>query len=265
MGRRLGPGYLTFRVETASGRSTASAKVLRRPAVGRALIHERSTTASTNDDAKQLALAGAAHGDAVLSRVQTAGRGRAGRSFASPEGGLYLSVVLRPRAPPASWGLLPLAVGARVAATLRRAGFPVALKWPNDLLVGSQKLGGILVESSLGERPFAVVGLGLNVEGAPVEGATSLRAHGEPPAWRALAEALRAAIAGASDALDRDGGRDLLPEIRAHCVTLGKKVAWEKGEGVAVDVDDDGALLVETAGGARERVVAGDVQIRQAL
>lgn len=228
------------------------------------MLHEKDETGSTNDDAKALASQGAPHGTAVLARRQRHGRGRAGRPFLSPEGGLYLSVVVRPRAAPRQWSLLPLAAGAHVAAALRLAGFPAVVKWPNDILLGGDKLAGILVESTWGQRPFAIVGLGINVERAPIAGATSLRAHGEPPAWRELAERLRAAIVAACDQLDAGGADAVLPDVRALCVTLGKRISWENGDGVAVDVAEDGALVVEANGGARQRVLAGDVRIEQA-
>ena len=140
-----------------------------------ASLHEKDETTSTNDDAKALAERGAPMGDAVLARSQTRGRGRASRSFLSPEGGLYLSVVLRPRRPPDEWSLVPLMAGAVVARELRRDGFDARLKWPNDVLLGAEKVGGILVESRWGDSPFAVVGIGLNVDRVPeVPSATSL-------------------------------------------------------------------------------------------
>lgn len=223
------------------------------------MLHEKDETASTNDDARELALAGAPHGTAVLARAQTRGRGRAGRSFASPPGGLYLSVVLRPRAPPHRWALLPLVAGARVAATLGALGHDARVKWPNDILLGDKKLGGILVESRLGAQPFAVVGVGLNLGTAPLPDAARLGPGA--PAPRALAERLIAALVEGAAQLDADP-EAALADVRARCATLGRKVEWEEEEGLAVDVAEDGALVVE-AQGARRRIVAGDVRLRQ--
>ena len=224
---------------------------------------EKAQTPSTNDDARALALSGAAHGTAVLAAQQSAGRGRAGRSFASPTGGLYLSVVLRPHAPPHHWSVLPLAAGAAAAWTLRERGFPVELKWPNDLMLCGRKLGGVLVESRMGHHDFAVVGIGANVREAPhdVPDATCLAAHAAPPDVRALAQAVRAAVVARVARLDAEGPRGVLSEVRALCGTLGRRVEWEKGDGVAVDVAEDGALVVDV-GGATARVVAGDVRLR---
>lgn len=227
------------------------------------LLVEKAETGSTNDDARELALAGAPHGAAVLASRQLAGRGRAGRAFASPVGGLYLSVVLRPTSPPASWSVLPLLVGAGAASALRRLGCPAELKWPNDIMLGARKLGGVLVESRLGPESFAIAGLGLNVRASPadVPEATSLAAYTRPPDARALAEDVRAAILARVARLDAGGPRAVMPETRALCGTLGRRVEWEKGEGLAVDVDDAGALVVDSDG-ERMRIVAGDVRVR---
>lgn len=227
------------------------------------MLVDKEETGSTNDDARQLALEGAPHGTAVLARRQLAGRGRDGRAFASPGGGMYLSVVLRPRAPPSAWGLLPIAAGLGVLDALARWGFDARLKWPNDVLLDGRKVGGILVESRWGEAPFAVVGVGLNLAATPADLplATCLAEHGAAPEARAAAEAAREGIVEAARRLDEDA-RGVLDAARARCVTLGRMVAWEGGEGRAVDIDADGALVVESEG-RRVRVVAGDVRVRE--
>ena len=229
----------------------------------RALLVEKDVTASTNDDARALALQGAPAGTAVMARRQTRGRGRAGRMFVSPEGGLYVSVVLRPAMPPARWSLLPLAVAAECAAVLRAYGFAADVKWPNDLLIGGRKVAGVLVESRFGAEAFAIAGIGLNVAAAPLPEATCLAEHGAPPPLRALADAIARGLVARADALGREGPAATLEELRASCVTLGRKVSWEMGSGVAVDVADDGALVVEMEDGARARIVAGDVKLTQ--
>ena len=227
------------------------------------VLHEKDETGSTNDDARALALSGAPDGTAILARRQTKGRGRAGRAWASPEGGLYLSVVLRPALAPHKWSLLPLAFGAAVVDALRARGHAVDLKWPNDVLLRGRKVGGILVESRGGADPFVIAGLGLNVAAAPelVDGAAGLAMEGP---LRVVAEELVAALVSATRSLERDGPAPTLERVRATCVTLGKHVEWEKGEGLAIGIADDGSLVVEQAGVAH-RVVAGDVRVRQAL
>lgn len=226
------------------------------------MLVEKAETGSTNDDARDLALRGAPHGAGVLALRQTRGRGRAGRPWASPEGGLYLSVVLRPSLPPHKWALLPLAVGSAVVARLREEGFPADLKWPNDVLLEGKKAGGVLMESRTGPSPFIVVGVGLNLGAAPVEEATALARHGAPPERRPLAESLRLRIVDALDRLEKEGPSPTLADVRARCVTLGRRVAWEEGEGTAVDVAEDGTLLVRGTDGAVSRVAAGDVRVR---
>lgn len=211
----------------------------------------KDETTSTNDDARDLAVAGAPSGTAVVARAQSRGRGRAGRSFESPPGGLYLSVVLRPSRPASEWSLLPLLAGVVVTRFVPGS----SLKWPNDVLVGEKKAGGILVESVWGDAPFAVVGIGLNVASAPVPEATTTGA-------RVDARALRDALVERVRAWESGGSEPLLAEIREVCSTLGKVVEWADGAGRAVDVDVDGALLVESPDGRLARVVAGDVRVR---
>lgn len=227
------------------------------------MLVEKAETASTNDDARALATSGAPHGTAVVAERQTQGRGRAGRSFASPTGGLYLSVVVRPTAPPHRWSLLPLLAGAAAASALRERGFPVELKWPNDMMMCGRKLGGVLVESRMGGDPFAIVGIGVNVRSSPpdVAEATCLAAHGVAPDVRALAQGVRASLVARIAKLDERGPAGVLAEVRALCGTLGRRVETEKGSGVAVDVAEDGALVVDM-GGAPVRIVAGDVRLR---
>lgn len=229
------------------------------------MLVEKAHTQSTNDDARALALDGAPHGAAIIATAQRAGRGRDGRSFLSPEGGLYLSVVLRPRARVERWPLLPLVAGAAAASTVRLHGAPAELKWPNDIMLGARKLGGVLVETRLDASPFAIAGIGLNVHRAP-EGlpeATALATYGRAPDVRALALEVRDALLSRVARWDADGESVALAEARALCGTLGRRVAWEKGSGVAIDLDGDGALVVETENG-RARVVAGDVRVRLA-
>lgn len=128
---------------------------------------------STNEEAKALALAGAESGTVVWAREQTAGRGRHGRSWASPPGNLYLSVILRPDCRPADAPQLGFVTGVALAETLRRlSDIPVALKWPNDLLANGKKASGILLESAAdadGRLDWLVIGVGVNVASSPAD------------------------------------------------------------------------------------------------
>ncbi len=224
------------------------------------MLVEKEETESTNDDARLLALQGAPVGTAVLASRQTRGRGRAGRAWESPGGGLYLSVVLRPTRTDAPWSLLPLALGEAAAEVLARHGHDVRVKWPNDLFIENDKVGGILVESRWGDAPFIIAGIGLNLADTPVKGATSLRAHGQVPDRRALARELAEGFAMMANQVESGRVDALLDAIRARSWSLGQKVGWDAGQGIATNIEVDGALIVENDKG-RHRIVAGDVSL----
>lgn len=194
---------------------------------------------STNRLAAELARAGAADGLVVGADQQTAGRGRRGRTWESRSGSaLLVSVLLRP-AP----ALVTLAAGVAAADACEAvAGVRVELKWPNDLLVGDGKVGGILSEM-VGDA--AVVGLGLNLGWAP-DGAAALGADVDRDA---LLDAYLAGLADPGDVLSR---------YRPRCSTLGRHVRVELPagtvEGMAEAVDDEGRLVVDG-----RTIAAGDV------
>ena len=194
---------------------------------------------STNRVAADLARSGAPDGVVVGADHQTAGRGRRGRTWDAPSGAsLRVSVLLRP-AP----ALVTLAAGLAAAGACEAvAPVTVGLKWPNDLLVGDAKVGGILTQAVAGA---AVVGLGVNLAWAP-PGAARLGAGVDRQAL------LDAYLAG----LDAPG--DVLARYRERCTTLGRRVRVELPdgafEGEATDVDEAGRLVVEG-----RPIAAGDV------
>ena len=193
---------------------------------------------STNDEALSLGRAGAAHGTAVAARRQSAGRGRRGHVWESPEGNLYLSVVLRPEVTPARVMGLAAACGLGVTDVLRGA----SLKWPNDVLAHGRKLAGILVETARDrdDRLFAVCGVGVNVRRAPrgLE-AISLAELGEVPDLLELAEALRDGISERVSAWATARGDWPLDGIRDDYLA---RLAW-LGEEVRVLANDGKTLL----------------------
>lgn len=216
--------------------------------LGSPRLHLR-VTESTNDRARELAAAGAAHGTLVTAGRQTAGRGRQGRAWVAPEGAALLcSLVLR-----SFDELLPLRAGLAVADL---AGGRV--KWPNDVWVEGRKVAGILAEGRPQEG-WVVLGIGVNVE--PVDfpeelagRATTLGRPGEVEAvLRELLDALEERLA--------EPAGDTLRALRERDALRGRRVRWAGGEGTAAGISDDGGLLVELDGGAETVLAAGEVHL----
>ncbi len=229
-----------------------------------------ASVTSTNDIASRVAAEGSPDGTAVVSDLQRAGRGRLGRTWYSPPGaGLYVSVVLRRPAFPA---LVTLAAGVALADAVRACThLPVAIKWPNDLVVGRRKLAGILAEASGGDQiEYVVLGFGINLHSAAypqdiADRATSIEAELGRPVDRgvllveclvSLAQWTEAVAAGRASAM-LDRWRALSPSSR------GARVEWTGplggGSGITNGIDEDGARLVQS-GDAVERIVAGEVR-----
>jgi BirA family biotin operon repressor/biotin-[acetyl-CoA-carboxylase] ligase len=244
---------------------------------------------STNDEAAQLAAAGAPEGTVVIARQQTAGRGRRGRQWHSaPGAGIYMSLVLRPRTSGAgaSGGdaaLITLMAGAAAAEAVEAAeALRVALKWPNDLVVERdgrggverRKLAGILAEgaASAAGLQHVVLGIGINLRPTAylpelADRVTSIERETGRPADgpRLVAELLRALARGRHDLLEGRTG-DVLERWRARgTASVGRLVRWHEGdrvlEGTTAGIDDSGALLVDSPRG-RDRIVAGELTWR---
>jgi len=227
---------------------------------------------STNAELSARARAGEPAGLVLVTEHQTAGRGRLDRVWVTPpRAALTFSVLVRPAAVPvAQWPWLPLLTGLAVVEAVRDVvGVPATLKWPNDVLVGDLKVAGILVERV--ETPpgaAAVVGVGLNVsstrEELPVDTATSLRLAGAGPVDRSgLLVAVLTRFSHWYDAWSAARGAGVRPSYREACSTLGREVRVELPDGGplhgrAVDVDDDGRLLVDDGRTVRA-LGAGDV------
>ncbi len=224
---------------------------------------------STNAYLRREARAGAPEGLVAVADHQSAGRGRMDRRWESPAGAsLLVSVLLRPEFDPSELHLCTAAVALAAAEACRRtAGVRPVIKWPNDLLVGEAKLAGVLAEAEFLSGACAlVVGLGLNVAwpGPDGVGGTCLNDLSTTPVDRvALLDALLAALSARRALLDEASGRqEVAAELRQRCATLGQRVrvelAAEAVVGVAVEVDDAGHLVVQTASGPHT-VSAGDV------
>jgi len=227
----------------------------------------------------ELARRGAAEGEVVLADAQTAGRGRLGRSFFSPEGvSFYGSIILRPQIPPVRAPQITLVAGIAVAeAVEKHAGARPGLKWPNDVRLGSMKIAGILTEmESEADRVLYVVcgpGINLNVPSAAF-----------PPELRAIATSILAAtgrrvdrVAFAADlfgSFERSYDEFLskgLVRLRerwdAYSVLNGQWVsvegAGETLEGRVLGIDEEGALRLEGRQGRIARALAGDVTLKK--
>ena len=189
----------------------------------------------------------------VVAGRQTEGRGRSQRTWESAPRAMAASFGFRPEWEIGSWPLIPLVAGLAAAAVL---GGDVGLKWPNDLLLGENKVGGILVEAS---GDALVAGCGVNLWWpSPPDGVVA-RWDADPGSGAAV----EIATAWADQLIERlsagpeNWGRSEYLDLSA---TVGRRLAWEpRGEGTAVDVDDSGALIVETTKG-RDRLVAGEVR-----
>ena len=235
-----------------------------------------SETDSTNAYAAMLARKGAPHGSVVVAERQTAGRGRWSRRWESGEGGLYLSVVLRSEeGRERDLPLLPFLASVAAAEALERAAsISVRLRWPNDLYVEGEKLGGVLCESSFtGSRlDFAVIGIGINV---------NQRREDFPPEVRSRATSVREVLGQTRDVLEVaaelvraleswwDGPR------RAPVLERWRELAWgAEGSSVRVvsangevfeattdGIAPDGALRVRLGDGAERVLYSGDVQL----
>jgi BirA family biotin operon repressor/biotin-[acetyl-CoA-carboxylase] ligase len=248
----------------------------RLPAAYRLVVRE--TVGSTNDDASALARAGADEGTIVWAHRQTAGRGRLGRSWASPPGNLFMSLVLRPdirpaRAPELSF-VAAVALAETVAATVP-ATAPVTLAWPNDLMLGGRKAAGILLEASTtpaGALDFVVLGIGVNVTNHPSDvrrPATDLVREGAATTAADLLAALAGRLASWTARWRADGFAPVRAAWLARAAGIGAPIDVRLGNalisGRFADLDDDGAMIIETADGTCRRVTAGDIVEQSAL
>lgn len=235
--------------------------------VGRA-IHAFDTIDSTQAQLARLAAEGAAEGTVVTARHQTAGRGRRGRHWWDEPGqSLLLSVLLRPSIPTAHAPQLSLVAGLAVADALAAAaGLTAQIRWPNDVMVGGKKICGVLPEAvsrADGRVGHVLLGIGINVDQSEFpqhlrDTATSLRLE------TGMAHDHRQLLSAVLEALDRRYGEwlaagfaGLRDEWRRRASTLGQRVRTGDGrEGVVVDVDETGALLVDAGLDTLTRVVS---------
>lgn len=236
-------------------------------------IEQVAETDSTNEACRLRALAGEPAGLVIRSDRQSAGRGRRGRSWSSPPGNLYASLLLRPRRPVAEAAALGfaavIAVGDAVEALLSPSA-AVRHKWPNDLLVNGRKVSGVLLETQAGAggRPdFLVLGIGVNLTGHPADTpypATDLKAEGAGLIVpQSLLERLLAAFGPLYELWEAAGFGALLPVWRRRAAGWGERIEvrleHETVSGIFKDLGADGTLLLALPDGSERRISAGDV------
>lgn len=240
-------------------------------------FHYFDTIDSTNNFLKRQALLGAPHGTVAVADCQTGGKGRLGRSFQSPGGvGIYLSMLLRPECPAEQLMHLTCAVGTAMCDALEKAaGLRPGIKWTNDLVWEKRKLSGILVElmnDSQGKL-CVVIGIGVNCCQCPEDFPEELRDRAGSLAMvtgKAIDRPrVAAAMMEALAEMDRNlltGKEAILTRYRRDCVTLGQHISVVRGEeirhGTALDIGENGDLLVRFDDGHTEAVSSGEVSIR---
>lgn len=234
---------------------------------------------STNDLAKAMALQGAPEGTVVTASAQTAGRGRLGRSYHAPKGmGVYLSVILRPDCTPDALMHLTCAAAEAMCDVVEHcAGLRPQIKWTNDLVAGSKKLGGILTELSVnaatGKVDWVVVGIGINCchkkEDFPPEiqdiATSLLQWTGKAVQPGHLAGHMVQALYKMRKTLLTHKAA-ILQAYRKDCMSVGRQVVLLRGEekryGTALDVANDGGLVVRFEDGTVETVQSGEISVR---
>ena len=234
-------------------------------------------TDSTNIQARRLAEAHAPHGTLVVSDRQDGGKGRRGRSWASPSGvGIWMSLILRPEIAPSSASMLTLAAALAVREGIREeTGLSPLIKWPNDLVLNGMKICGILTEMSteLMEIQYVITGIGINVNQREFpseirDTATSLSLEaGRCFRRSSLIAAILKAFEKDYTAFLKTGDLSLLlEEYNACLVNRGKEVCILDPSGeyraVAEGIDESGSLLVTLPDGTRREIISGEVSVR---
>jgi BirA family biotin operon repressor/biotin-[acetyl-CoA-carboxylase] ligase len=239
-------------------------------------IHHFHSLDSTNSKAYQLALNGAEEGEVVIAESQEKGRGRLGRQWFSPPFlNLYLSVILRPKISPHQASLITLMAAVATADAIQKfSGVIPLIKWPNDILLRDRKVAGLLneIHSEMDRVHFVILGIGvnLNIDGkmfsrAIRRVATSVRIEmGRTVSRKAFLQFFLQELERWYSIFLKEGGAVILKAWRDRAHIKGRRVKvtsfGKTLAGVAIDVDSDGALILETGDGKRKRVVAGDVE-----
>ena len=231
-------------------------------------LHYLATTSSTQDVARQLAERGATEGTAVIAGRQQSGRGRLGRTWLSPDGGLATSIIFRPTM--STVHLLPAIMALAVYRTVTLLGIKASIKWPNDILINGRKVCGILIEHGLVNNivSYSIVGIGINInfdtsrypEIAGFATSLSVELRHELPVDQ-VALSLYTELEDLY--LQSDRPDVILTEWVAHMSTIGQRVKVQSGnsviEGIAETINGSGHLVLRTDDGSLQEILAGDV------
>ncbi len=234
-------------------------------------IYAFKKTDSTNTVAYELAEHGEPEGSVVLAQAQAKGRGRFGREWKSPPEGIYMSLILRPDIEPVRTARITLTAAVAVAEAIREVtSLPAKIKWPNDILINSLKVAGILTEMRAQQDTvdFVILGIGINANNSKTDlpqTATSLKEELNQPVTKVdlakrILEFLEIRYLKLNDEFS-----SIMDEWRNICDTLGVRVKvnihGEVIEGQALDIDENGGLIVRLDNGFNKHILAGDVEL----
>jgi BirA family biotin operon repressor/biotin-[acetyl-CoA-carboxylase] ligase len=238
-------------------------------------IHAFDDLTSTNSTGRSLALQGSEEGTVVISRTQSKGRGRFDRAWQSPKGGVYLSILLRPKMSVEKTSLLAFIAALAVTQTVRSYDVPARIKWPNDVLVNGKKVAGILLETETSgtQTSYVIVGIGVNLNtnltqlSADIrKQSTSLRKeHGSTIEYYEFLNTLFLQFDRYYQLFSAGQFDEIIEEWKRQSDTLGKRISVHTTNdtihGIAIDVDPSGFLLLKTQEGKILRVTSGDCTI----
>jgi BirA family biotin operon repressor/biotin-[acetyl-CoA-carboxylase] ligase len=231
--------------------------------IGKKILRFKSLN-STNEYAKSI-INTSQEGTVVTADEQIAGKGRFGRDWFSPRDGLWFSIILKPKKP----SLVSLIIGIALCDSIKTLGLEPHIKWPNDIFINLKKVAGVLTE--IEDNTIIVgIGLNLNIKVFPEylkQKATSLtieigKGFNKERIFRSILENIEKRYG----MLSKDMIKELLTDYRNYSIVLGKEVLVEmpncKIEGEAIDIDEDGSLIVKTPDGAVQKVIAGNCTIQ---
>lgn len=236
-------------------------------------IHYFNEVDSTNEVAKYLAEDGAEEGTVVVAEIQNKGKGRRGKTWISPPGGIWMSIILRPEIPPHRASQLTLVTGVVVAKTIKEElNIDVGIKWPNDILIGNKKVSGILTEvnATMDKVNYLVVGIGIDMNvDVPMlpsdlqKGATSLKNELDTEINGALlVQKFLLNFENIYNDFKEDKFPDILNEWRAMSSTIGTSVEvrtrGKRVQGYAVGINKEGILVLEMEDGSLRKMISGE-------